>query len=201
MADQTINSENADHSPTSREAPMDHEYDGIQEFDNPLPRWWVNIFWGSFVFALGYIGYYHLSGRGESVAQEYVSEVAVAREVEAKRAMGDKISEESLAQLASNAGLMQDARAIFEARCVQCHKERGQGGIGPNLTDGYWIHGKGKLMDIYGVVNEGVQAKGMPAWGRQLTPIELGKVVAYVGTLRNTNVPGKAPEGQKVAGL
>jgi cytochrome c oxidase cbb3-type subunit III len=200
MAEHKTDPENADHPPTSLEEPLDHEYDGIQEFDNPLPRWWVNIFWGSFVFALVYVGYYHLSGRGESVVEEYAGEISEAREVEAKRAMGDKLSEESLAQLASNAGLMQDARGIFEARCVQCHKARGEGGIGPNLTDGYWIHGKGTLMDIYAVVNDGVQAKGMPPWGRQLTPIELGKVVAYVGTLRNTNAPGKAPEGHKVAG-
>jgi len=183
------------------QTPLDHEYDGIQEFDNPLPGWWVNIFWATFFFALAYIGWYSLSGRGQSVAQGYAEELAAAREIEARQAMGDKVSEESLAKLAGNPGLMQDARAVFEARCVQCHKEQAQGGIGPNLTDGYWIHGEGRLMDIYAVVNEGVQAKGMPAWGRQLTPIELGKVVAYVGTLRNTNVLGKAPEGRKVAGL
>ena len=70
--------------------------------------------------------------------------------------------------------------------------------IGPNLTDNAWIHGAGKLTDIYGVVDGGVAAKGMPAWGRQLTPIELRKVVAFVGTLRGTNVPGKAAEGTPV---
>ncbi len=182
------------------EQPLGHEYDGIKEYDNPLPRWWVNMFWATFVLALGYVAYY-ASGRGPSVAEDYVAEVAAAREIEAKQALGNEVNEEALAKLAGNAALMQDARGIFQARCASCHKERGQGGIGPNLTDGYWIHGKGNLIDIYKVVNEGVQAKGMPTWGRQLTPIELAKVVAYVGTLRNTNFPGKAPEGTKVAGL
>jgi cytochrome c oxidase cbb3-type subunit 3 len=99
----------------------------------------------------------------------------------------------------ANAALMQDARKIFVERCVTCHADRGQGQIGPNLTDGYWIHGGGKLMDIYNVVNEGVQTKGMPTWGRQLSPIELQKVVGYVGTLRGTNIPGKKPEGNPLA--
>jgi cytochrome c oxidase cbb3-type subunit III len=187
---------------SSVEAPlMDHEYDGIKEYDNPLPAWWVNIFWATVVFSIGYFFHYQLTGQGQSAAAGYEAEQSEAREAEAKRAIGEKMSEESLAGLMQNTALMADARTLFVARCLQCHADRGQGGIGPNLTDGYWIHGQAKLMEIYAVVNEGVPAKGMPAWGRQLTPIELGKVVAYVGTLRNSNVPGKAPEGSKVAGL
>jgi cytochrome c oxidase cbb3-type subunit 3 len=182
------------------DAPItDHEYDGIKEYDNPLPRWWVNVFWATFVFSIGYIFHYHLSPRGETVSQHYAHEMAEAREAEAKRAVGSKVSEEALAKLMANKELMQDAKALFSQRCAACHADRGQGLIGPNLTDDHWIHGHGTLMDIYNVVNDGVQAKGMPAWGRQLTPIELGKVVAFVGTIRNTNVPGKPPEGTQLA--
>jgi cytochrome c oxidase cbb3-type subunit III len=94
--------------------------------------------------------------------------------------------------------LMTDAKGLFGLRCAPCHGASGQGLIGPNLTDSAWVHGKGTLTDIYGVVEGGVAAKGMPAWGRQLTPIELRKVVGFVGTLRGTNVPGKAAEGTQV---
>jgi cytochrome c oxidase cbb3-type subunit 3 len=82
---------------------------------------------------------------------------------------------------------------------VECHGPKGQGVIGPNLTDDYWLHGKASFMDIYAVVNEGVPAKGMPAWGKKLDPVEVAKLAAYVGTLRGTNLPGKAPEGTLLA--
>ncbi len=177
---------------------LDHEYDGIREYDNPLPKWWVWMFWGSFWFALLYFFHFHIGAKGTSVAQAYVDELKEAREAEAKMAMGDAVSEEGLAKLMANKPMMEDTKAIFKARCEQCHADKGQGLIGPNLTDDHWIHGGGKLMDIYKTVDEGVAAKGMPAWGRQLTPIELRKVVAYVGSIRGTNVPGKAPEGEKV---
>jgi cytochrome c oxidase cbb3-type subunit 3 len=90
---------------------------------------------------------------------------------------------------------MTDARALFTQRCSPCHGAEGQGLIGPNLTDEYWLHG-GKLMNIHRTVSEGVPAKGMPSWQMQLSPIELRKVVAFVGSeLRDKHLPGKPPEG------
>ncbi len=178
---------------------LEHEYDGIKEYDNPLPRWWTAIFWGSFVFAIGYLFHYHVTGRGQSVHAEYLAEVAEAREAEARLAVGDKPTEEGLTKLASNAALMEDARALYGERCAACHGDRGQGLIGPNLTDEYWLNGKGSMMDIYEVVANGVPAKGMPAWSKQLTAIELQKLVAFVGSVKKTNVPGKAPQGTKFA--
>jgi cytochrome c oxidase cbb3-type subunit 3 len=85
------------------------------------------------------------------------------------------------------------------ARCVQCHADRGQGNIGPNLTDDYWLSGGGKLEELYQIVSDGRPQQGMPNWGQKLRPLELAQVVAYVGTLRSTNVPGRAPQGRKVA--
>jgi cytochrome c oxidase cbb3-type subunit 3 len=178
---------------------MDHEYDGIREYDNPLPRWWTLIFWATFVFSLGYVVHYHLSGRGQSVAQQYAADLSEAREQEARRALGDKPSEEGLGKLASNAAMMSDAKVLFVERCAQCHGDSAQGTIGPNLTDSYWIHGKGSFLDIYGVVSDGVPEKGMPAWSRQLAPVEVAKLTAYVGSIKNTNVPGKAPQGTQFA--
>jgi len=174
---------------------LDHEYDGIREYDNPLPRWWVWMWFGSFVFAIGYFFHYHVSHNGTSVADGYEQDMAEAREAEAKQSLAEPVSEESLGKLMANPALMVDAKAMFGLRCSPCHGANAQGIIGPNLTDNSWIHGKGTLSDIYGVVEGGVAAKGMPAWGRTLTPIELRKVVAFVGTLRGTNVAGKPPEG------
>jgi cytochrome c oxidase cbb3-type subunit III len=178
---------------------MDHVYDGIREYDNPMPRWWVNIFWASFVFSIAYFVHYELAAKGDSVQDIYASEMREAREQAARLAMGDKVSEEGLTKLMANASILDDAKVLFGQRCSPCHAEQGQGKIGPNLTDNAWIQGSGKLMDIYAVVSNGVPAKGMPAWSRQLTPVELNKLVAYVGSLRGRNLPGKPPEGTPLA--
>lgn len=202
-------SETENHAQVVREAPgvapgerdpsedrlLQHEYDGIQEFDNPMPAWWKLLFWGSFLFACGYVFHYHLSPNGGSVADEYALEVREASEAESKRALAEAVTEDSLGKLTRNEGMVLAGRALYEQKCVQCHDARGQGKIGPNLTDAHWIHGQGKLMDIYKVVHDGVPAKGMIAWGRTLKPVELRQVVTYVGTMRNTFVAGKAPEG------
>ena len=189
-------------SPATSAAPeariLEHEYDGIREYDNPLPRWWVWMWAGSFFFSLGYFFHYHVSHNGTSVADGYEQDMAEAREAEAKQSLAEPVNEESLGKLMANPALMTDAKALFGLRCTPCHGAQAQGVIGPNLTDSSWIHGAGTLTDIYAVVDGGVAAKGMPAWGRQLTPIELRKVVAYVGTLRGSNVPGKPAEGTPV---
>ncbi|MDX2055025.1 MAG: cbb3-type cytochrome c oxidase N-terminal domain-containing protein [Polyangiaceae bacterium] len=176
-----------------------HEYDGIEEFDNPMPRWWKNIFWATFLFALGYFFHYQLSGQGASVAESYDEDMREFREETAKKLVGSEATEAGLTRLMSNPQMLADAAVIYAARCKACHAEHGEGQIGPNLTDNSWINGKGTLMDIYGVVSTGVLAKGMPAWERQLTPIELQKVVAFVGSLRGKNLPGKAAEGTPLA--
>lgn len=178
---------------------LSHEYDGILEYDNPMPRWWVQIFWGTFFFAIGYFIHYEVTGNGESVAVTYDTELAVAREKEAMQAMGGEATEESLNKLMLNTAMMNDASKLFTQRCAQCHGVKGEGLIGPNLTDNYWLHGNATLMSIYQLVSDGVQTKGMPPWKKQLRPIELGKVSAYVGTLRGTNVAGpKGAEGQLI---
>lgn len=182
-----------------RDQLLDHEYDGIREYDNPLPRWWVWIFAGSFWFSVAYYFHYHVSGNGASVAALYDAEVAEARELAAKSTLAEPVSEESLGKLMADAGLMKDAQAAYTLRCAPCHGDKGQGLIGPNLTDNAWLHGKGTLTDLYQVIDQGVLAKGMPAWGKQLSPIEVRKLAAYVGTQRGTAVPGgKAPEGTVV---
>ena len=177
---------------------LEHEYDGIREYDNPLPGWWKKIFWGSFFFAIGYGFHYHLSGNGVSVAAAYEQEMTVAHAEQARRALGESVTEAGLAKLMLDQKLMADAKAIFAQRCTPCHGEHAQGVIGPNLTDDSWLHGKGTLMDIYQDVSEGFPAKGMPPWKMQLSPVQVRELASFIGTLRGTNVPGKAPEGTPV---
>ena len=188
-------------APLDEELLLDHEYDGIREYDNPLPRWWVTIFWGSFVFALCYFLWYSVLGKGKGRLEEYREDVAQAEAIQAKRTMAEKVTEQSLDKLAKNSSAVSMGSEVFHTRCLPCHGDHAQGVIGPNLTDGYWIHGNGTLMDIYKTVDKGVADKGMPTWGKQLKPKELRAVVAYVGTLRNTNVKRKPPQGHQVKSL
>lgn len=174
---------------------LEHEYDGIKEYDNPLPGWWVKIFWASFFFSIGYAFHYHVSGNGSSVAASYESEMAVVRAEQARRALAETVNEEGLAKLMGDPKLMADAKAVFAQRCMPCHGDRAQGVIGPNLTDEHFLHGD-SLLELYQTVSEGVPAKGMPAWKMQLTPVQVRSLAAFIGTLRGTHVAGgKAPEG------
>jgi cytochrome c oxidase cbb3-type subunit III len=187
-----------------KEAPLDaqltgHEYDGIVEYDNPMPGWWTRTFWATFVFSLGYFVHYQLTGNGATVADTYATDMREYREAQLAQSLGEVMTEAGLTQLMSDPALMKDARTVFVARCIQCHADRGQGNIGPNLTDDHWLYGAGSLMELHEIVANGRPQKGMPAWARLLRPLELAQVVAYVGTLRNTNVPGRPPQGTRLA--
>ena len=178
---------------------LHHEYDGIKEYDNPLPGWWKKTWFLTFLFSIAYFVHYHLTGNGTSIEQSYTLEMSEAREARAKALVGTKVTGEGLEKLMADQALMGDATRLFTERCAPCHADRGQGLIGPNLTDQYWLHGSGSLMDIYEIVNQGVPDKGMPAWGTQLNPAEVQKVAALVGSFRALDLPGKAPQGTLVS--
>jgi cytochrome c oxidase cbb3-type subunit III len=176
-----------------------HEYDGILEYDNPMPTWWTRLFWATFVFSIGYYFHYQLSGNGATVEDTYEAEMREHRDRLAAAALGHETTEASLTHVMQDPALMKDARVDFVRRCVQCHADRGQGNIGPNLTDDHWIYGSATLMELLEIISNGRPQKGMPTWSRVLSPVELAELAAYVGTLRNTNVPGRPPQGTKVA--
>lgn len=178
---------------------MDHEYDGIREYDNPLPSWWSGIFILSIVFAVGYWIYFHMGGPGLSEIEEYEAEVKVVAALKAKAAAkAGPVSNDVLAALTQDSAAMEQAKAIFATRCLACHGPQGQGLVGPNLTDDFQVHGSTRA-DIYVTIRDGVPAKGMQAWGKLLKPDELKQIAAYIGTLRGTNVAGgKKAEGEKV---
>jgi cytochrome c oxidase cbb3-type subunit 3 len=178
---------------------LEHSYDGIQEYDNPLPRWWLAIFWATIIFAPLYVLFYHF-GPGMLAIEQYDEAMMLATEKQmaAILAMGE-INESTLVNLMDDPSMMNGGKKIFTSKCATCHGMFGQGGIGPNLTDDYWLHGA-QLMDIYRTVREGVPSKGMLAWERQLRPAELLAVSTYVGSLLGSDPPNpKAPQGEQVA--
>ena len=125
---------------------LDHYYDGIREYDNPMPFWWKALFWVSIVFSVVYIAFYH-GGPGLSVEEEYGQAMIAHLDLQAAQ-MGD-VTEEALADLAADPAKMTGAAHVFVSKCSQCHGQLGEGNIGPNLTDDYWLHGEGALLDIY----------------------------------------------------
>ena len=168
---------------------LDHNYDGIQELDNPLPRWWVYLFYLTTIFAVFYIGYFHF-GPGLSLQAEY----------EKSLADGKKSGASAPAMLvAEGPEWVAKGQPIFVSKCVSCHGPKAEGLIGPNLTDRFWIHGKGTVKDIVAVVTTGVPEKGMIAWGTQLKPEEIIAVANYVHSLKDSNPPNaKLPQGEKI---
>jgi cytochrome c oxidase cbb3-type subunit III len=176
---------------------LSHAYDGIREYDNPLPGWWRGAFWGTIVFAAFYALYFHVIG-GESVDDRYRAAVARYEESRASsRGPVELATEGSLERDAQSDETLAKGADVFAARCAACHKEHGEGLIGPNLTDRYQKHGSTR-MDIYNTIRDGAQGTPMIAWGEQLPLSEVNAVAAYVTTLRGKNLTGKAPEGQPV---
>lgn len=174
-----------------------HEYDGIKEYDNPLPRWWLIIFWGTIVFAAGYYAYYQL-GSGPTLQQELEVAMANMPKPVAPVAATPTESDEELTAAFASINLA-DGKAQYDGKCAACHGQELQGLIGPNLTDNYWLHGKGTPSDIVKVVRVGVADKGMPAWENMLKKEEIYAVTAYIISKKGSNPAGaKAPQGELV---
>ncbi len=176
-----------------------HTYDGIKEYDNPMPRWWVATFWLTIVFSIAYVPAVHFFGwidnYGDDLRQQ-TEKVAAVRAAYEQQNPTFEADEASLATFVQNASAVEAGGVIFQGVCAACHGEAGQGLIGPNLTDEYWIHG-GSNTDIFRVLKEGVLDKGMPAWESQLSGEERAQLVAYVQSLAGTNPPGaKEPQGE-----
>lgn len=178
---------------------LDHDYDGIQELDYPLPSWWKMTFYGGILFAIPYVLYYGFMG-GPSIQDVYEKDLAKLQEAQAE--MASNLSSFSVSYFEDwvdqNNGVEMGAE-VYEMNCAACHLAQGQGDIGPNLTDAYWIHGDGETEFIYNMVVEGYEEKGMPAWGEILSKDEIMAVTAYVNEkIINTNVEGKEPQGEKI---
>ncbi|MRT16101.1 c-type cytochrome [Vitellibacter sp. q18] len=179
-----------------QEIVLDHNYDGIRELDNQLPPWWTYLFYMTIIFAGVYLVYYEVFD-GPDQTDEYLKEVAIAKEemAEYKKNNKDLIDAETVERL-TDASDLAAGKTIFTENCIACHKESGGGGIGPNLTDDYWILGGG-IKNIYHTISEGGRAgKGMIPWKSDLKPSQIAQVASYVMSLHGTNPPdGKEPDG------
>jgi len=187
--------------PIDSNEPLDtgHDYDGIREYDNALPNWWLATLYLSIVFAFGYWMYYHVIGTGQLQMEAYHAEMALAEAQQAERAAArGAVGDDELLAMASDGAKVDAGKAEYTTYCVACHGMSGEGGIGPNLTDDHWLHGA-KPTEILKVISEGVPSKGMASWGPVLGADKVEKLTAFVITLKGKNVPGKAPEGMLVS--
>lgn len=176
---------------------LDHDYDGIQELDNVLPPWWLALFWAGVIGGFAYLGYYHIWDIGPNSSEEYVAEMKYAK------AQVAQFLSRNVAQIdENNVAIVEDesklsfGSSLFTANCAACHGQNGEGGIGPNMTDEYWIHG-GHINDIFKTIKYGVPAKGMMAWKSQLRGSDIQNISSYILTLQGTNpANAKEPQGE-----
>jgi len=175
---------------------LDHEYDGIRELDNKLPRWWVWLFYITIAFAAVYMVYYQVLKIGTLSAGEYDAEMKAGNQLKAA-AMGKFEAGIPSLQPASDPIILENGRQTYGKFCAPCHRTDGGGLVGPNLTDDYWIHGS-NYCDTVTTIWNGVPAKGMITWKATLKPDEIQAVASYIYTLRGAKLatPGKPPENQ-----
>lgn len=178
---------------------LEHAYDGIREYDNPLPGWWSAIFWLTIVFAAGYWVWFHVTGWGATPDDKYRESLAIYEDNRETREAAEArdVSEDVLARNALDPKTVDAGQKLFATRCASCHAEDGRGLIGPNLTDTFQIHGDTR-MDLLKTVRSGVPGTAMLAWGEQMSAQDVATVTAFVITLRGTNVKGKEPQGHAV---
>jgi len=174
---------------TTRDVIQEHEFDGIQEYDNPTPGWWYLIFFATFVFSLWYFLYYHMSTISTPVAVEYQD--ATADDMKKRFAeIGDlKPDAATVVRFMNEPGWLQFGASIFKTNCVSCHAANGQGQVGPNLTDDAYKNVT-KIDDIPQVIANGAANGAMPAWKTRMHPNEVVLVASYVASLRGKNLPG-----------
>ncbi|MBP6217947.1 MAG: c-type cytochrome [Oligoflexales bacterium] len=178
--------------------------DGIEEFDNPMPSWWLGLFYATIIFSIIYIFAYHVF-RAPSLEEEFSQDTQHL--LEQKTNGKDTPPQEhgpgseptapavSLKEKLKSKDLIAKGKDVFMTNCAPCHGNLGEGGIGPNLTDEYWIHG-GKEEDIIKTISNGVLEKGMISWLPILGPEKTEEVAAYTLSLQGTNPPkAKAAEG------
>lgn len=185
--------------PVEQEADLDmgHDYDGIRELDNKLPPWWKYGFYATMVFAVIYLWRYHVSHSAPLPAEEYaISVQQAAAEKEAYLKLAANNVDENTVKLLTAPADLEAGKAVFQSVCFACHGKNGEGGVGPNLTDNYWLHG-GTLQDVFKTIKYGWPDKGMKSWKDDYSPAQIAQIASYVKSLAGTNPPNpKAPQGE-----
>lgn len=180
---------------------MDHKFDGIAELNNPTPAWFMVLFYGTIIFAVCYLLTYHVFGFGKLQDEEYVAEIEQAADAKAAFLANpvnsaSAVNENNVKQ-SKDAAVLKSGGALFATRCPPCHGDHGQGIVGPNLTDEFWLHG-GKIKDVFKTIKYGVPDKGMISWEKSMSAQQISDIANYVLSLQGTKPAGaKAPQGTK----
>jgi cytochrome c oxidase cbb3-type subunit 3 len=178
---------------------MDHKFDGIAELDNPTPPWFMYLFYITLIFALAYTLYYHIYQGGNIQDTEYKTEMAIADKAreEYMKKFANSVNEDNVTEVKEAKDIAEGLK-IYSANCVACHGDKGQGGVGPNLTDTFWLHG-GDIKSVFKTLTYGIPEKGMIAWNKTLNPLQIQKVASFILSLKGTNPAGaKEPQGTEV---
>ena len=177
---------------------LSHNYDGIRELDNHLPPWWTGLFYGTIVFSVVYLLFFHVFDTLPLSSQEYEREVVAAEQQmqKFKAANPAPAIDESNVEITTDAQALADGKQVFLNNCASCHRRDGGGDIGPNLTDEYWLHG-GDIQSIFKTVRHGVTGTNMIAWEGFISPEKMKNVSSYILTLQGTNPENpKRPQGE-----
>lgn len=180
-----------------RDLELDHNYDGIKELDNKLPPWWLYSFYVSIVFAVVYMAWYHVFD-GVDQQQEYEMQMAEARaQIEEYKRTAPDLIDANTVELLTGQQDVEVGKSLYITNCAACHQVDAGGGIGPNLTDDYWILGGG-IKNIFNTISEGGRSgKGMIAWKNDLKPREMAQVASYIISLHGVAPKEpKDPEGE-----
>ncbi len=175
---------------------MDHDYDGIKELDNNLPPWWKYGFYLTIFIAIIYMVNYHVTGTSPLQGEEYKLSMkkAEADIAEFMKTSANNVDESTVKLLKEPADIAA-GKDIFLTTCSACHGKLGEGGVGPNLTDDYWLH-SGSVKDIFKTIKYGYPDKGMKSWKEDYSPIQIAQLASFIKTLRGTNPPkGKDKQG------
>ena len=180
-----------------RDQLLDHEYDGIREYDNPCPTWWHALFLGSVVFSLIYFAFYHMGTQGGTLSDAH--DAALANNLKLRFAeIGElKPDEATLLKYMGQPDWLAVGVSVYKTHCKSCHGEDGVGAVGPNLTDDLYKNVK-TLAEVAQVVENGAANGSMPAWRNRLHPNEIVLASAYVASLRGKKLPGRQPEGVEI---
>ncbi|MCK6613161.1 MAG: c-type cytochrome [Ignavibacteriaceae bacterium] len=177
---------------------LEHDYDGIKELDNNLPPWWKYLFYVTIIFSVIYMAHYHVLESGPSSDGEYLAELKAAELEKSKISTVTYNITADNAKLLTDAGSLAAGKELYTKNCVACHGQNGEGLVGPNLADNYFIHGN-TIKEVYLVIQNGVTEKGMLSWKAQFNPKQIEEVSSYVLSLVGTNPPNpKAPQGNLI---
>lgn len=182
------------HSSEEETIVLDHDYDGIRELDNKLPRWWVWLFYLTIFGGVIYLYRFHIAHTAPLSAEEYtiaMQKAEVEKEAYLKKSANNV--DENNAKLLTADNDLAAGKAVFTTMCKACHGEKGEGGVGPNLTDDYWLHG-GDIKSVFKTIKYGVDGKGMKSWKDDYSPLQIEQIASYVKSLHGTNPPNAKPK-------